>query len=446
MSAAGRTSPSGPVTDWIPLAERMRPRTLDEFVGQRHVLGPGKLLSELTSQRRLPSLILWGPPGSGKTTLASLLAAACDASLIHVSAVTSGVRELRESMEGARLRSLQEQTPTVLFVDEIHRFNKAQQDAMLPFVERGAVTLIGATTENPGFEVNGALRSRCRIIALQPLADDDLAALAARALADVERGLGPTAPVLTEEALQSLLQIAQGDARALLNTLELAAGLAASRAPTANVGEILPEDIQQAAQQRSMRYDKGGDNHFQLASAFIKSMRGSDPDAALYYMIRMLEAGETPHFLLRRMVIFASEDIGNADPDALAVAVNATRAFDLVGMPEGVLPLTQACTYLACAPKSNSVFAAYGRARKDVLANPTLDVPRQLINASDAVSRQMGYGRGYRYPHNYDGHYVPERYLPDRLRNRIYYEPGDQGAEQAIHTRLQVWRRATRGD
>ncbi len=416
--------------------------TLDEFVGQRHLLGPGKLLHSLLAQGRLTSLILWGPPGSGKTTLARLLADSVGAQFVPLSAVTAGVKELRASMEGARLRGLQENRQTVLFVDEIHRFNKAQQDAMLPYVESGAVTLVGATTENPGFEVNGALRSRCRVLALQPLSDDDLGQLAIRALSDNTRGLGPTAPALPDESLEHLLDAAQGDARSLLNTLEIAAGIAAQSAASGTNGSILPEHISAAAQKRNLRYDKGGDQHYRLTSAFIKSLRGSDPDAALYYMIRMLEAGEDPGFVLRRMVIFASEDIGNADPRALQVATAAQQAFAFVGMPEGVLPLTQACTYLATAPKSNAVFAAYGRARKDVLANPSLDVPSHLSPANDAVSRQMGYGRGYRYPHNYDGNYVAGYYLPQRLHGRHYYEPTEHGYEQRIAERLAAWRRA----
>jgi putative ATPase len=430
-----------PGNAWAPLAERMRPTSLADFVGQRHLLGEGKLLPSLLADGRLTSILLWGPPGSGKTTLARLLADEVDAHFVPLSAVTSGVKDLRASMEGARLRGLHEKRQTVLFVDEIHRFNKAQQDAMLPYVESGAVTLIGATTENPGFEVNGALRSRCRVLALHALGDDELGELAHRALTDEGRGLGPTAPDLSAEAMEQLLHAAQGDGRSLLNTLEIAASIAARSASSGTRGEIMPEHVASAAQKKGLRYDKGGDNHYKLTSAFIKSMRGSDPDAALYYMIRMLEAGEDPGFVLRRMVIFASEDIGNADPRALQVAVSAQQAFAFVGMPEGVLPLTQACTYLATAPKSNAVFAAYGRARKDVLAHPSLDVPNHLVQANDAVSKQMGYGRGYRYPHNYDGNYVAARYLPSRLEGRRYYEPSENGYEVRIAERLDTWRR-----
>jgi putative ATPase len=422
----------------------MRPCAWQEIVGQDHVLGPGRLIRELIEQKRLASLLLWGPPGSGKTTLARLYAEAVGAFHVALSAVSSGVRELRETAEGARLRGMVEGLPTVLFVDEIHRFNRAQQDALLPFVESGQLTLIGATTENPGFEVNNALRSRCRVVVLHGLGPEDMSTLVTRALQDSERGLGPTAPAVDPVALEQLTAGAQGDARQLLNTLEIAASLAAREAPPGEPGLVLTRHVEEALQRRMALWDKRGDQHYMLASAFIKSMRGSDPDAALYWMVRMLEAGEDPLFLCRRMVIFASEDVGNAEPRALQVALDATRAFELVGMPEGVLAMVQACTFLATAPKSNAVLRAYSRVRRDVLATPDLQVPRHLVQAANAVLRQMGAGRGYRYPHDFEGHYVPQRHLPERLRDQRYYVPSDQGHEQVLSERLDQWHRIRR--
>jgi putative ATPase len=423
----------------------MRPQSIDEFVGQAHLLGPGQILRGLLEQRALRSLILWGPPGTGKTTLARLYAQAIGASFHPISAVMAGVKEVREAIEGARLRAMAEGTPTLVFVDEIHRFNKAQQDALLPHVEGGVVTLVGATTENPSFEVNGALLSRCRVLQLAPLSDADLSALIHRSLEDVERGLGPTAPDLEPDAEAVILDGASGDARAALNTLEVAADLASAAAPVGERGVITRAIAEEAQQKKTILYDKDGDQHYQVVSAFIKSMRGSDPDAALFYMVKMLEAGEDPRFVLRRMVIFASEDIGNADPHALQVAVSALQAYDLMGMPEGSLPMTQAATYLATAPKSNAVIMAYGRARKDVLAHPNLSVPKHLINASSSLGKAMGHGRGYKYPHNFDGNYVPERYLPDRIRGHVYYEPSRNGYEATIADRLEAWR-ASQGE
>lgn len=431
------TPPSGSSRDARPLAERMRPARLDQYVGQRHLLGQGKILDSAINQGRLPSLILWGPPGSGKTTLARLLADAVGARFVPLSAVLAGIKDIREQVAQARdMRQMLQQT-TVLFVDEIHRFNKAQQDALLPHVEDGTITLVGATTENPGFEVNAALLSRCRTLVLESLSDEDIAELSALALRDRERGLGDLALELSEEARASLCRAAQGDARAAITALEIAAQAVVSR----NQGHIEPEDIAQAFQRRMVRYDKDGDQHYQTVSAFIKSMRGSDPDAALYYMVRMLEGGEDPMFVLRRMVIFASEDIGNADPRALAVAMDAMRAFEFMGMPEGVLPMTQAATYLACAPKSNAALSAYGKARKDVLDFGTLPVPQDIINAHTRFAKELGHGRGYKYPHNFSGNYAPGvQYLPDALRGRRYYEPSDNGEERAIGERLRGWR------
>lgn len=430
---------------WAPLAERMRPRTIDEYVGQKHLLGPGRVLRTLIEQKSRVSYVLWGPAGTGKTTLARLYAESIGAIFHPISAVQDGVKQLREAVEGARVRGMVEQRPTVLFVDEIHRFSKTQQDALLPHVEQGTITLVGATTENPSFALTNALRSRCRIYQLEALQHADLAQLVHRALASAEHGLGPTAPELDDDALDVLLRGADGDARDALNTLEIAADLAHSAAATGERGRITMAVVEEARQKKAILYDRGGDLHYQLVSAFIKAMRGSDPDAALYYMVRMIEADEDPLFLCRRMVIFASEDIGNADPRALEIAMAATQAVQLIGLPEGILPMTQACTYLACAPKSNSVFLAWGRARKDVMLHPNLPVPKHLVNASSAMMKEMGYGKGYKYPHNFDGHYVVERYLPDRLRGKLYYEPSDQGAEREIGDRLKGWRAKARG-
>lgn len=431
---------------WRPLAERMRPRTIDAFVGQEHLLGPGQILSGLIHRKALRSLILWGPPGTGKTTLARLYAEAVDAVFHPISAVMAGVKQVREAIEGARLKGMVDGKSTIVFIDEIHRFNKAQQDALLPHVESGVITLVGATTENPSFEINGALLSRARVLVLEALSETHLETLARRALDDVENGLGPTAPHLTDEALATLIEGASGDARSMLNTLEIAADLAADGAAKGTPGEITIKTVDEARQKRTILYDKSGDQHYQVVSAFIKSMRGGDVDAALFYMVKMLEAGEDPRFVLRRLVIFASEDVGNADPQALQVAVASLQAFELVGLPEGVLPLTQAVTYLATAPKSNTALMAYGRARKDVRAHGSLPVPKHLVNAVTPLMKNLGHGRGYKYPHNFDGHYVPQEYRPDRLRHNVYYEPSDQGYEVAIGERMSQWRKVRDGD
>ncbi len=426
--------------EWTPLAERMRPRTIEEFVGQEHLLATGQILNGLIARKALRSLLLWGPPGTGKTTLARLYADAVGAKFHSISAVMAGVKQVREAIEGARLKGMVDGKSTVVFIDEIHRFNKAQQDALLPHVESGVITLVGATTENPSFEVNGALLSRCRVLVLEQLSEHDLRTLVHRALADVERGLGPTAPTLLEDAEASLIDGCNGDARSMLNTLEIAADLAAAKAGAGTAGEITLHIVDEARQKRTILYDKSGDQHYQVVSAFIKSMRGGDADAALFYMVKMLEAGEDPRFVLRRLVIFASEDVGNADPQALQLAVAALQAFELMGLPEGALPLTQAVTYLATAPKSNTALMAYGRARKDVREYGNLPVPKHLVNAPTPLMKNLGHGRGYKYPHNFDGHYVPQEYRPDRLRTHVYYEPTDQGYEAKIAERMAAWR------
>jgi len=424
--------------DQAPLATRMRPRTLEEFVGQEHILGPGKLLRRLIEEDRLSSTIFWGPPGSGKSTLAAIIARRTASHFENFSAVTSGVPELRKVIAAATERRRFHGKKTLLFVDEIHRFNKAQQDAFLPHVENGTVILIGATTENPYFEVNSPLISRSRIFVLERLREEHLKTLAKRALEDEERGLGRLRVHLEPEALSHLVDVANGDARILLNTLELAA---LSAPPQEGGGRTVTLAlIEEALQQRLLSYDKSGDNHYDIVSAFIKSMRGSDPDAALYWMMRMLEAGEDPRFIARRVVIHAAEDVGLADPMALVVATAAAHAVEHVGMPEARIPLTEAVLYIACAPKSNSVVTAIGRALKDVQQGQTLPVPMHLRDTSYPGAQRLGHGKGYRYPHDFPDHYVDQSYLPEGVKTQDYYEPSDQGHESRIKQRLRLWK------
>jgi putative ATPase len=421
-----------------PLAERMRPRTLAEFVGQAHVLGPGKLLRRALESRELPSLVLWGPPGTGKTTLGRLLAAEAGARFVALSAVMAGVKDLREAVAEAAARRDQQGERTVLFVDEIHRFNKAQQDALLPHVEAGTVVLVGATTENPSFEVNAALLSRAKVVVLRALTEADLRLLIDRALADPERGLGGRGLQVADDVRDLVARQSRGDARRALTTLEAAAAVAAPDAAGQLV--VTAAVVEEAAQQRTLLYDKAGDEHYGVVSAFIKSLRGSDPDAAVYWMARMIEAGEDPLFVLRRLVIFAAEDVGVADPRALSVATAALDAFRLVGLPEGILPMTEAALYLATAPKSNTAVTAYAAAKADIEAHGALPVPAHLRNASSGTGKALGWGAGYQYPHDFEGHHVREEYLPEALRGRRYYEPSDSGEERAIAERLGQWR------
>ena len=415
----------------------MRPRSLDEFAGQEHVVGEGSVLRRALDAGEVPSLILWGPPGSGKTTLAQLLSAQVGAAFEPVSATSAGVADLRRAVERARVRSRSSDTRTVLFIDEIHRFNKTQQDAVLPQVENGVVTLIGATTENPSFEVNSALLSRSRVVRLEALGDMQISALLDRALADQARGLGSRHVELEDAARQRLVELSGGDARVALNALELAV-LATS--DTNGRARVRPEDIEGALQQPALLYDRAGDQHYWLISAFIKSVRDSDPDAAVYWLARMLEAGEDPMFVARRMVILAAEDVGIADPQALAVAVVAQQAAHFVGMPEGYLPLTEAALYLAVAPKSNSALRAYAAARADVAATLNQPVPLHLRNAVTSMERAMQFGAGYRYAHDQEGGLIEQQHLPDGLTGRRYYEPTDHGAEAAIADRLRAMR------
>jgi putative ATPase len=409
-----------------PLAERLRPANLDEVVGQEHLTGPGKPLWAVVEKGRIGALILWGPPGTGKTTLARVLAAEAEGEFVPLSAVTSGVKEVRAALDAARERLKYEGRATILFVDEVHRFNKAQQDVLLPTLEEGLVDFIGATTENPSFEFIAPLLSRSRVLKLRPLPEEGLRAL-------LDKGLRALEVEVSPEATAYLLRFSGGDARRLLNALEAAALLAAP-------GRVGVQEIEGAVGGRAVRY--GREEHYDVVSAFIKSVRGGDPDAALHYLARIIEVGEDPVFVARRLVILASEDVGNADPSALPLAVSAAQAVQLVGMPEGRIPLAQATTYLASAPKSNASYAAIGRALEDVRRGLIPEVPLRLRNAPTGLMRDEGYGAGYRYPHNEDEpEGMNDRYLPDELVGHIYYEPNESGEERAIKERLARWRR-----
>lgn len=421
-----------------PLAARMRPRTFAEYIGQDHIIGEGSALRKSIDADRLPSIILWGPPGTGKTTLASLIASVTRSQFEQVSGVASGVADLRRIAGEARQRLGMTGQSTILFVDEIHRFNKAQQDVALPYVEDGTLILIGATTENPSFEVVSPLLSRARVFALQPLTDDQVRAIALAALADAERGLGALRPRLEEPALAALVNMANGDARAALNALELAAHATAPNPDGERV--ITLAMVEDAMQRRALRYDKSGDLHYDTISAFIKSVRSSDPDAAIYWLARMLEAGEDPLFIARRMVILASEDIGMADPQALTLAVAAQQAVHFIGLPEGRIPLAHAAVYLATAPKSNTAYMALNNAAEDVRRTRNDPVPLHLRNAVTGLMRDMGYGKGYKYAHDYEGGYTPTQNLPDALSGRRYYAPGGNGYESRVRDRLARWR------
>jgi putative ATPase len=427
--SAPSTAPAGP------LADRMRPRTLDEVAGQEHLLGPGRVLRTAVERGELHSMILWGPPGSGKTTLASLMARVAGARFVAFSAVLSGVKEIRQVVAEAEAERGRRRVRTILFVDEIHRFNRAQQDAFLPHVEKGTIVLVGATTENPSFEVNSALLSRCRVYVLRPLDDDALVGILRAALADRDRGLGGTGVSADDGALRAIARLANGDARAALNVLELAAQLAPAGAP------ITEATIREASQRRALLYDKGGEEHYNLISALHKSLRDSDPDAALYWMTRMLESGEDPLYVARRLVRFASEDVGNADPQALALALAAKDAYAFLGSPEGELALAQATLYLALAPKSNASYTAYQQARADVEAAPAEPVPLHIRNAPTGLMQELGYGHGYQYAHDAPDARVHQEHLPESLRGRIYYRPVARGLEAELGRRLEEWRR-----
>lgn len=418
-----------------PLAERMRPQRSDDFVGQEHLLAQGKPLRAAFESGEFGSIILWGPPGSGKTTLAKLLAGAARADFFMLSAVASGVSDVREVLQKA-INNRKVGKQTVLFIDEIHRFNKAQQDALLQRVEDGTITLIGATTENPSFEVISPLLSRCQVYTLKALSDDALLQIIEQALAN-DTQLKSARAVIDEKARRFLVQLSAGDARAALNGLELAIRLAK---PNASGQRVLTIDhIREAVQKRALNYDRAGEQHYDTISAFIKSVRGGDPNAALHYLARMLEAGEDPKFIARRLIILASEDIGNADPMGLIVATSAFTAITYIGLPEGALVLSQATTYLASAPKSNASYLALKAATQEVKEKPLAPIPMHIRNAPTGLLAAEGYGLGYKYPHDFPGHFVEQNYLPDNLTEALYYRPSQNGAEVEMRKRLQQW-------
>ncbi len=414
-----------------PLAERMRPQTIEEVVGQQHLLGEGKILRRLIETDQVTSIIFWGPPGTGKTTLAQVIANSTSSRFVFFSAVLQGVKEVREIVRQAHDDRIYHGRKTLLFIDEIHRFNKAQQDAFLPFVEKGDIILIGATTENPSFEVNSALLSRSRVFVLESLSAADLRLVLDRALND-PRGLGTRSITARPDALDLLAEMAQGDARVALNTLEVAAA-------TAIDGVLSVETVQDALQKKAILYDKGAEEHYNVISAFIKSVRGSDPDAALYWLARMIEAGEDPLFIVRRLIILASEDIGNADPRGLQMAVAAQQALHFVGMPEGRIILGQAVTYLATAPKSNASYLGIDAALAEVRKSGALPVPLHLRNAPTKLMKELDYHKGYQYAHDFAGGVVSQEHLPEALRGRSYYRPTGRGYEKTIGERLAFW-------
>ena len=433
-----KQSAAGQIAAQAPLAARMRPRSLEEFVGQEHLVGPGRALRRAIEGDDLSSLILYGPPGTGKTSLAHVIAKATRSEVEQVNAVTAGVADLKQVIARAQERRALYATRTILFIDEIHRFNKAQQDVLLPHVEEGTLILIGATTENPFFEVNSTLVSRSRVLRLEPLRDEEIGTIISRALADRERGVAALRVEVDEEARAHLIAVSNGDARIALNTLEVAAMTTPPGASGARV--ITVQIVEEVAQRRALIYDREGDSHYDHISAFIKSMRGSDPDAAVYWLMRMLAAGEDPRYIARRMVVHAAEDVGLADPMALVVATSAAHAVEYVGLPEAQIPMTEAAIYIATAPKSNAVVRAIGAATRDVEEQRAGPVPVHLRDSSHPQAvKQFGHGRGYKYAHDHPGGFVPQEYLPDGVAGHIYYDPTEHGFEAEIRRRLRTW-------
>ncbi len=429
---------SGNIKDAAPLAERMRPQNISEYIGQRHLLGEGCLLRRAIEEDKLFSMIFWGPPGSGKTTLARILANETKSNFVSFSAVLSGVKEIRAVIDEARELLERKKIKMILFVDEIHRFNKAQQDAFLPHVESGLITLIGATTENPSFEVIAPLLSRTRVLILKPFAEEDLLAILESALRDKKKGLGQFSIKIEHDVLRYIVSLTDGDARTAMNNLEVVVSMV----------QNLPEDkrvislqfAQDALLKKSLLYDKDGEEHYNLISALHKSLRGSDPDATLYWLGRMLAAGEDPLYIARRMIRFASEDIGNADPQALVIAIAAQQAFHFIGLPEGELALAQAAVYLATAPKSNALYVGYGKVKSTIHEKGYLPVPLHIRNAPTKLMKDLDYGKDYKYAHDYPDAYVPQDYLPDKIKGELFYQPLGKGFEKTIKERLNYWR------